>query len=610
MYEGADEEDMLPTLSTSARYITGDKEGIVAVWRLIRNKHSELRLRLISLLDVAILQPSPVCTSVRSVSERAGTILIGTLGSEIFEVIDDNIPTLDVAFSTLTARRTLQKRLGIETSPLNISTTALLTSPVVASVTPTTNAAVPGPVPSGQILPSTNVDILKTGTLPLPLPSSATVTGTGTKSALPSNTVKAKSSLNITVSVAALRLVCGHYQGELCGLAVHPQLPLYISCGDDGLLCCWSLVQHKLLTYARLPAKLKCVDIDPTDGSQVAVALSGGAVWIIKTNLLFNPKNIPQTEIDFTLSGVEVDLSTEVVKAMSVLNLPQSQSLSQPVSVSDQNINVSNTKAISSLPPTVSTAPSAVAGTVSVTPSGVSAAAVVQTGALIPPITTTTVTASATTPINEKITSVRPNILILNAGISQRSTLLKYSFEGSILAVGSHDSSLDIYDVNAGYSLRRSAVGGMAGTDLITHIDYGVILVSTPDTFMKYDEINKKIITSELQAGKIVKSKAVMSSTESKVKVPLGSLTGSGIGSGGGSGSGSLDDQDRKKLKWVVTSTRDLRYTDICIQSATGAGEILYWNHNGSIILSKELIRVRNVMKYVYIHMILCNIRN
>ena len=463
MGEGFDGEDMQNNSSTSARYLTGDADGLVAIWRLGRNKHSELRLRLLSLLDVSLLLPRPVNPSVRSVTEREGTILIGTLGSEIFEVIEDNIPALSAAFQTLKKKRVTEKTLTL--------------SDITSS----------------------------------------------------KDSFRSKSSSTYS-SISALRLVSGHYQGELWGLAIHPSQPLYITCGDDGMLCCWSLVQHKLLSYMRLPEKLRAVDIDPINGREVAVSLNSGAVWIIGTKCLFNPKNLPQIEIDFSLSGTEIDISVAVDAARCLL---------KSTVHSEGEMKVGNVAAPA---PDYS----------SVKTKG-------QTNC---------------------------DIKILQRVSTQWAQEVKYSFEGSLLAVGSHDGNIYIYDVKNNYSLQRSESidgPGMKHDDVITHLDFGVILVNQIDRKITYDELTRKIVTSQLQSDKLMSPKSTSGRPEYGSKIPP---TVSSV----------IDEQEkekeRRKTKWVVLSTRDLCRSDICIQSTCGAGELLYWNLDGSKITSQELVKV------------------
>lgn len=492
MDEGADEEDMQISSSSSARYLTGDREGLVAVWRLVHNKHSELRLKLLSLLDVSLLLPRPVNPSIRSISEREGTILLGTLSSEIFEVVDDNIPLLSAAFQALKIKRATQNSV---LTPISATDTAQM---------------------MGK---------------PQQLASSITSKG-------PLDLVPGQDRVNPRVS--ALRLISGHYQGELRGLAVHPSQPLYITCGDDGMLCCWSLVQHKLLSYMRLPEMLRAVDLHPINGSEVAVALNSGAVWIIRTNRLFNPRNVPQIEIDFSLSGVEIDITVAIDNARRLFNSTQ---------LSQAHMNI---------------------------------------------IPTATATAAATTdrsPLERAGSKLLSDILILPKGATQWAQELKYSFEGSVLAVGSHDSNIYMYSVDNNYvpwNTESINGKGMKHSSFVTHIDFGVVLVPRPNETVTYDEINRKIVTSQLQVDKSVSTKSSKGHLESESKIlPIIPFMTTN------------DDQERererKKSKLVVTSTRNLCQSDICIQSTCGAGELLYWHLDGSRITSQELVKVRVV---------------
>ena len=71
---------------------------------------------------------------------------------------------------------------------------------------------------------------------------------------------------------------------------MHPKLPIYVTAGDDGLLCCWSLKSHRLLSYIKLSEKLRAVDINPVHGREVALALNSGEIWVLNMKLLLNPK--------------------------------------------------------------------------------------------------------------------------------------------------------------------------------------------------------------------------------------------------------------------------------------------------------------------------------
>ena len=87
----------LPTEAfySTARYITGDHDGHVVVWRLCRGHAADsFHLRPLQLLDLRTLSPAPMSLAVRSVCERDGMLLIGTQGGEIYEVAQASIEFL------------------------------------------------------------------------------------------------------------------------------------------------------------------------------------------------------------------------------------------------------------------------------------------------------------------------------------------------------------------------------------------------------------------------------------------------------------------------------------------------------------------------------------
>ena len=83
-------------LSTSARYITGDKKGVVAVWRLILNEDNLYRLKCISVFDISSFATPSFSkdASIKSICEQDGSLLISLSCCEIFEVSLDNIPLI------------------------------------------------------------------------------------------------------------------------------------------------------------------------------------------------------------------------------------------------------------------------------------------------------------------------------------------------------------------------------------------------------------------------------------------------------------------------------------------------------------------------------------
>ena len=489
--DGYEARDIYTGLNTSSRYITGDKEGLVAVWRVMYLPNSQLRLKLVCLLDVSTLSPTPVCPSVRSLCERNGTILIGTLGSEIYEVFEDNIPTVETAFKALKTRRDAKDAISLLSDiPSNIQ---------------------------GQHLQSFESASLK-------LKDSHTPTYEKTSEAKEgyNSTQKDRRALDTQVStgtmtVPAMRIMSGHYRGELSGLAVHPNLPVYVTCGDDGYVRCWSLVNHKMLSYLKISDKLRAVDIHPIDGKEIAVALNSGAVWVIKAKILLNPKNVPLVEVDLTLSGYEAVLSLETLQTAhsAAQSSASRQSMARTVAP------------LGNRPPC--------------------------------------------------------DVLIVTSDSNMRVQELKYCFDGSVLGVGCRDGSIRLFDVLNAYAPRLTSSlldsVSIKHDSYITHFDYGIILESSPEGLLTYDEINRKIVTSRWITG----SDSILRSDGSgTIRQEMKSNT---------SADQSVIDDDSKMRKQVVLSSRDITANDICIQSMCGAGELLYWRLDGTSIRSKETVK-------------------
>ena len=70
--------------------ITGDKVGNIAIWKFVEtdlvDRPSGVIIQCIHHFNVSTLNPTPTDLSVRSVCEREGVMLIGTQGSEVYEV--------------------------------------------------------------------------------------------------------------------------------------------------------------------------------------------------------------------------------------------------------------------------------------------------------------------------------------------------------------------------------------------------------------------------------------------------------------------------------------------------------------------------------------------
>ena len=97
-------DEAIAGYADSCRLITGDRDGIVAIWRLVTiskinrgvsEQEGSLRLVLMKTLNTKDLLPAPTVCAVRSVCERDGVLLIGLQGCEIYEVIDNSVPFVE-----------------------------------------------------------------------------------------------------------------------------------------------------------------------------------------------------------------------------------------------------------------------------------------------------------------------------------------------------------------------------------------------------------------------------------------------------------------------------------------------------------------------------------
>lgn len=235
-------QDCLDGYHTSARYITGDKDGQVAIWRMVRPSNSPtlLRLVLIKVFNVLSLKPAPLGASVRSVCMRDGMILLGLKSSEIMEVAE-------------------------------------------ASLAATVSRTRSGDTP-----------FTGTGRVPMSLPGTP---------GLPPLATPLVTSSQANQTVASQRLIVGHSTGEVWGLSMHPFLPVFITSGDDCTLKCWNLATHRLVSYIVLPDKCRAVDFEPTEGMSFSLALNSGVIWVLSSDILFGKKG---GAFDINIDGIDV----------------------------------------------------------------------------------------------------------------------------------------------------------------------------------------------------------------------------------------------------------------------------------------------------------------
>lgn len=84
-------------LDTACRYISGDQDGTICIWRLVTTA-SSTGLRLVLVKRAAlhmITSPGLHGRSIKSIAERDGLLLIGTSASEIVEIAEDQLQFID-----------------------------------------------------------------------------------------------------------------------------------------------------------------------------------------------------------------------------------------------------------------------------------------------------------------------------------------------------------------------------------------------------------------------------------------------------------------------------------------------------------------------------------
>ncbi|CAH1792746.1 unnamed protein product [Owenia fusiformis] len=75
-------------------------------------------------------------------------------------------------------------------------------------------------------------------------------------------------------------ITCGHAEGELWGLAVHPQLERFVTASDDGTVRVWDIVNKNMLSKINLGAARSAHFSH--DGQLIAVGLKNGSFAVIQ----------------------------------------------------------------------------------------------------------------------------------------------------------------------------------------------------------------------------------------------------------------------------------------------------------------------------------------
>ena len=476
----------------AARYITGDRDGVVAIWRMVQTHSGNLRLILMKTFSTMELKPKPLEPTVRSICERDGILLLGLHSSEIFEVPDSQFPFVIMP----------KLALGLGASP--IKTIASSYSPAVRRG------------PSGFLSAET----------PKMRQSFS------------------ESSFVPRTSIVSHRLNIGHSTGEVWGLAMHPSLPVFITAGDDSTIKCWNLETNRMLSILRLPDKCRSIDISP-DADSFAFSLNNGAILEVKLQVLLNPnkKSKFENRIDPSLDGEDVTwrMGRDFGESGGV-----DYADSESKDAGTQRVGLKDGIAADSL----EAAGAAAAGT---------AAAGAGEG-----------TAGTGTSSTAQFT---PRFV---CRLERWVHIVKYSFEGSILAAGCHDSKIYLFDVNNDYKLFNTLVGHSSFVD---HLDFGLLLKHDHEEKLeKKKQEDGSLITTMCRVTELFDGDHIC---RSMVTTKTRTST-SGV----------------SELLDSVTSDappREVAISEILIQStSTGVGELLFWRAKASEPLTSATA-VKNV---------------
>jgi WD40 repeat protein/Ca2+-binding EF-hand superfamily protein len=216
----------------ASRYLTGDKDGNVCIWRLVEK--DGLKLVLLKHFNLRQFSPKASTFMVRSLCERDGLILVGNNSSEIFEIRDDSIP-----FMKNYAGQDLHDH---------------------------TNSHLPS-------IPETKQPLaIDTKLLPA-VPNKGTT--------FPADVEPEEVKVN--------PLSSGHSAGEIWGMAIHIKEPYFFTTGDDHYLKCWHLEYNTLVSSALLPDKSRAIAIHP-NGKKLSCSLNNGDIVVIELSV-FLPTN-------------------------------------------------------------------------------------------------------------------------------------------------------------------------------------------------------------------------------------------------------------------------------------------------------------------------------
>ncbi len=113
---------------------------------------------------------------------------------------------------------------------------------------------------------------------------------------------------------AVNKLVMGHSEGELWGLAVHPSRDIYVSASYDGDIKLWNTKSKKLIKKHKTDSEIRCIDFSP-DGLALATGSKDGDVFLFKISRDCDSleKVSSNRQRNATITDIKFDYSTYIL---------------------------------------------------------------------------------------------------------------------------------------------------------------------------------------------------------------------------------------------------------------------------------------------------------
>ena len=83
------------------------------------------------------------------------------------------------------------------------------------------------------------------------------------------------------------KLVMGHSDGELWGLATHPSKEVYATASYDGFIKVWDIKTKKSVCQINANIQMRCIDFSP-DGAYIAIGCKEGEIFLYRVSKNFD----------------------------------------------------------------------------------------------------------------------------------------------------------------------------------------------------------------------------------------------------------------------------------------------------------------------------------